>query len=70
MKHKDVLTQLRASTPAQISDKINDSRAKLITLEQDKILGKLKNAREITATRKFIARAMTILDEKVTNETK
>lgn len=69
MKHRDELQQLRASTPNQLTGKINDSRHKLVSLRQDKMLGKLKNTREITALKKSIARALTVLDEKVAAET-
>lgn len=65
MKHKEELQQLRNLTEKQLSGKINDSQKKLVELEQDKVLGKIKNIREITAVRKGIARMMTILDEKV-----
>jgi large subunit ribosomal protein L29 len=65
MKHTEELKQIKSSTPREISAKITDSRVKLVKLNQDKILGKLKNFREITTLRKSIARMNTILDEKV-----
>lgn len=69
-KRTDVLHQLRGLTTGQISGKITDSQKKLITLQQDKTLGKLKNVHEITVVRKFIARAQTILDEKISADIK
>ena len=65
MKLKDEIKELRGCTPKQISAKITDSRAKLVRLNQDKILGKLKNVHEITVVKKSISRMQTILDEKI-----
>lgn len=69
-KRSDIVAQLRGLTTSQILGKITDSQKKLVTLQQDKTLGKLKNVHELTSVRKFIARAMTILDEKITTEIK
>ena len=67
-KVKDELRDLRSLTVKQLSVKITDSRKKLVTLNQDKILGKLKNAKEINTVRKLVARANTVLDEKIIQE--
>jgi len=67
-KQTEQLRTLRALTEAKLSGKISDSRKKLITLEQDKVLGKLKNVREITAIKKEIARIKTIIDEKISEK--
>lgn len=69
-KRSDIVHQLRGLTAGQILGKITDSQKKLVNLQQDKTLGKLKNVHEITSVRKFIARAQTILDEKITAEVK
>ena len=66
MKHRDLLTHIRSLTEGDIYGKITESRKKLANLEQDKILGKLKNFHEIKALRLEIARYKTILDEKLT----
>ena len=66
----DIVHQLRGLTTGQILGKITDSQKKLVSLQQDKTLGKLKNVHEITSVRKYIARAQTILDEKITAEVK
>lgn len=65
MKTTEELQTFRGLTPAQISAKITDSRKKLSSLRQDKVLGKIKNVHEITQIRKSIARLQTILDEKI-----
>lgn len=65
MKHRDFLNHVRSLTEGDISGKITESRKKLANLEQDKILGKLKNFHEIKSLRLEIARYNTILDEKL-----
>lgn len=70
MKTKEQLTDLRGLTVKQLSVKITEARKKLVTLHQDKILGKIKNVHEITAIRKSVARMSTILDEKISEDIK
>jgi len=65
MKHKDYLSHARSLTAKDIYGKITENRKKLASLEQDKILGKLKNPHEIKAMRLEIARLNTIMDEKL-----
>ena len=68
MKRRDELTQLRGLSTSALYGKITDSQKKRVLLEQDKLLGQLKNMRELTAIKKSIARAQTILDEKLIAE--
>jgi len=69
MKRRDFLSQVRALSPDKLSGKITESQKKLVLLQQDKLLGKLKNPRDITSMRLEIARMKTILDEKVAEST-
>lgn len=70
MKHKEQLTELRRLTEKQIFGKIKDNQTKLVTLQQDKMLGKLKNTGEINQLKKSVARLFTVLDEKISAATK
>ena len=70
MKTKEQLTDFRGLTAKQLSVKITEARKKLVTLNQDKILGKIKNVHEITIIRKNVARMSTIMDEKISAEIK
>lgn len=56
---------IRDFTEKEISDNLRVTRHTLAKLEQKKVLGELKNAREIRDNRKLIARLLTILTEKV-----
>lgn len=70
MKNKDFLAESRRMTPKQISDKIHMSKKRLIELDQEKLLGKLKNVSSRAILRRQIAQLMTIRDEKVSLEVK
>ncbi len=70
MKKSQVLDQARRSTVKELSDKISKEQKELFTLNQDKILGKLKNIAEIGQIKRNIARLSTILDQKVTESIK
>lgn len=70
MKKTEILDKARRSTLKEISDKITENRKQLFTLNQEKILGKLKNVAEIGQIKKNIARLSTILDEKVSESVK
>lgn len=70
MKKTETLDKARRSTLKEISDKITENRKQLFTLNQEKILGKLKNVAEIGQIKKNIARLSTILDEKVSESVK
>ncbi|MDP3993281.1 MAG: 50S ribosomal protein L29 [bacterium] len=65
MKKTETLDKARRSTLKEISDKITESRKQLFTLNQEKVLGKLKNVSEIRQIKRNIARLSTVLDEKV-----
>ena len=65
MKKTEIIDKARRSTLKEISDKITESRKQLFTLNQEKVLGKLKNVSEVRQIKRNIARLSTILDEKV-----
>lgn len=65
MKKTEILNQARQSTIKEISAKIAIERKQLLTLQQEKILGKLTNIAKIGQTKRQIARLATVLDEKV-----
>lgn len=64
-KKKDLLAELRRFSAEKISDKIKADSKHLVELEQKKMLGSLKNVRELSAVKRSIARAKTILKEKL-----
>lgn len=68
MKRRDFLQDVRGLSIEKLSGKITESQKKLVLLAQDKLLGKLKNVRELTRLRIDIARMKTVLDEKVTEQ--
>jgi len=68
MKNIDLLKELRGLTAPQISAKITEYRKRLIVLEQEKVLGQLKKTDELRTARKTVARAKTVMDEKVRQE--
>lgn len=70
MKKTETLEKARRSTINEISVKITENRKQLFTLNQEKILGKLKNVAQIGQIKKEIARLSTILDEKVSEAVK
>ena len=70
MKKTETLNKARRSTIKEISVKITENRKQLFTLNQEKILGKLKNVSEIGQIKKEIARLATVLDEKVSESVK
>jgi len=70
MKKTETLDKARRSTIKEISVKITENRKQLFTLNQEKILGKLKNVSEIGQIKKEIARLATVLDEKVSESVK
>ncbi|KKU44166.1 MAG: 50S ribosomal protein L29 [Berkelbacteria bacterium GW2011_GWA2_46_7] len=70
MKKTETLDKARRSTIKEISVKITENRKQLFTLNQEKILGKLKNVSAIGQIKKEIARLATVLDEKVSESVK
>ncbi|HSX41909.1 MAG TPA: 50S ribosomal protein L29 [Candidatus Saccharimonadales bacterium] len=65
-KRLEQLREIKGLPLNQISGRITEAQKKLTVLRQDKLLGKLKNPKEIGELKKTIARLKTILDEKVT----
>lgn len=65
---KETLKEFRGLTIKDLSVKISEAQKKVAHLEQDKLLGKLKNVHEITVLKKNLARLHTILDEKLTEQ--
>ena len=70
MKKTTQLEEARRSTLKEISAKIAEERKLLFTLNQEKILGKLKNVSQIGQVKRNIARWTTVLDEKVSESVK
>lgn len=66
MKNRDYLREARTFTVKQLTGKIDEGKRKLIDLDQQKLLGKLKNFGEIKTLRRQIAQLMTIRDEQLT----
>lgn len=66
VKRKDSLKDLRAMSEVLIAKKNTTLHKRLIELNQEKILGKLKNVGEIKQIRRLIATGHTILNEKIT----
>lgn len=67
-KRKEFLEKARRLTVGELSGRIAESQKQLFTLNQEKILGKLKNVSQIRQLRVEIARLATIIDEKVSQE--
>lgn len=65
MSHTEELQKIRHWSVKEISGKITESKKELFTLNQEKILGKLKNVAQIGQKKRAIARLATILDEKI-----
>ncbi len=70
MKTRNYLREARAFTVKQLTGKIDEGKKKLIDLDQQKLLGKLKNFGEISILRRRIAQLMTIRDEQITAQIK
>ncbi|QQG50133.1 MAG: 50S ribosomal protein L29 [Candidatus Berkelbacteria bacterium] len=66
MAHRrDFISETRRMTPQQISGKISESKKRLLEIDQEKLLGKLKNVSSRRYLKREIAQMMTIRDEKV-----
>jgi len=65
MKLRDQITALRRLTEKELSVKIAESQKALVVIQQEKLLGKIKNTADINHLRKEVARMKTILDEKI-----
>lgn len=62
MKKKDI-QQLKNKPVADLANQLKEMRDRLWQLKIDLAAGKVKNVREIRATRKDVARVMTIIKE-------
>lgn len=69
-KRRDFINEARRMTPQQISAKISESKKHLLEIDQEKLLGKLKNVSSRRYLKREIAQMMTIRDEKVSQELK
>lgn len=65
MKHVEELREVRGLSPDKISAKIQEYRKAIVKLNQDKVLGHLKKTSDVRVIKKAIARAKTVLDEKI-----
>ena len=63
MKRKDI-EQLAGGTVNELEARLKDARHKLHDLRLGQAVGKLKNAHEVTALRKDIARILTFINQK------
>lgn len=63
MKRKDI-QQLKQAAVSELEAKLREARSKMQSLSFDRELGKLKNAREIQALKKDIARMLTFKKQK------
>lgn len=70
MKRKEFLDKSRRLTIKEISVKLSEERKELFTLNQEKVLGKLKDVAKIGRAKRDIARLATLLDEKVSESVK
>lgn len=70
MKKTETISKARRSTIKEISVRIAEEQKKLFNLNQEKILGKLKNVAEIGQIKRDIARLSTVIDEKVSESVK
>jgi len=59
------LTELRQKSKEELKKNVHDWREKLRQFKFDLASGKVKDVREIRHTRKDIAKALTILKEKI-----
>jgi ribosomal protein L29 len=64
MKSSELLKELNKKSIKQLNESLSKNRDKLHELRRDMSLGKLKNYRDIRATRKEIAQTITILNNK------
>jgi large subunit ribosomal protein L29 len=70
MKELDFLSSARRLTVEELTGKIQESKKRLIEMDQEKLLGKLKNTASRRILRRQVAQLMTLRDEKVGAEIK
>lgn len=65
MKKIEELKKLRSKNAKELSKDISESYDKLTELKFSRAFRNLKNTKSISATKKHISRAWTVLDEKL-----
>jgi ribosomal protein L29 len=70
MKRNDYIKTVRRLTVKELTDKIQEGKKRMIELDQEKLLGKLKNTALSAEQRRQIAQMLTVRDEKITEELK
>jgi ribosomal protein L29 len=65
MKRNDLLKELRHLSVEKLTGKIQESKKRLVELDQEKLLGKLKNVSSHKYLRRQIAQMLTVRDEKI-----
>jgi len=68
MKRRDFVREARTLTTQTLADRVASGKKQLLELNQQKMLGKLKNYRAIKGLRREIARLRTVLDEKIQSQ--
>ncbi|MBM4401979.1 MAG: 50S ribosomal protein L29 [Candidatus Cloacimonetes bacterium] len=63
MKKKEYLAELRTKTNQELQTELAGKRKKLADLRIEHSLGKLKDVKSLTKTRKAIAQILTIMKE-------
>ena len=64
MKSSELLKELNKKNIKQLNEGLSKNRDKLHELRRDMAMGKLKSYRDIRATRKEIAKTLTVLNNK------
>lgn len=70
MKRNDFIKEIRHLSVEQLTGKIRESKQRLIELDQEKLLGKLKDVASRKFIRRQIAQMATVRDEKVSEKVK
>ncbi len=70
MKNNDFIKEVRHLSVEQLTGKIQESKQRLIELDQEKLLGKLKDVASRKYLKRQIAQMLTIRDEKVSDKVK
>lgn len=70
MKQIDFLKETRHLSVEQLTGKIQESKRRLIEIDQEKLLGKLKDHSSRKYLRRQIAQMLTVRDEKLAEKVK
>lgn len=65
MKRNDFMKELRHLSVEQLTGKIQESKRRLVEIDQEKLLGKLKDVASRKHLKRQIAQMLTIRDEKI-----